>query len=108
MAGDDPCRLPEHSAGRGKGISLNSDSLAPKSLASSGYVRVPEARCPHTRSIAVTSLFPSPLLKPKDLLDCDESTRTKKISEDQEKKRDLEDTRFQAELGLRYALVNPR
>jgi len=42
------------------------------------------------------------------LLDCDESTRTKKISEDQEKKRDLEDTRFQAELGLRYALVNPR
>jgi hypothetical protein len=44
----------------------------------------------------------------KDLLDCDESTRAKKISEDQEKERDLEDTRFQAELGLRYALVNSR
>ncbi len=45
--------------GRGKRTSLNSDSLAPKPLASSVYVRVPEARCPYKRSISVMSLFPS-------------------------------------------------
>src|SRR5271166_5340109 len=44
---------------RGKGTSLNSDSLAPKPLASSFYVRVPEAPSPHERSISVTSLLPS-------------------------------------------------
>ena len=44
---------------REKGTSLNSDSLAPKPLASSVYVRVPEARCPNKRSISVMSLFPS-------------------------------------------------
>ncbi len=49
---------------REKGMSLNSDSLAPKPLASSVYVRVPEARFPHQRSISVTSLFPSLLLAP--------------------------------------------
>ena len=32
--------------GGGKGTSLNSDSLTPKLLASSVYVRVPEAHCP--------------------------------------------------------------
>jgi len=42
----------------GKGTSLNSASLAPKPVASSVYVRVPEAPCPHKRSILVTSLFP--------------------------------------------------
>src|SRR5208337_1328041 len=42
-----------------KGTSLNSASLAPKPLASSVYVHVPEARCPHKWSISVTSLFPS-------------------------------------------------
>ena len=47
-------------AGREKGTSLNSDSLTPKPLASSVYVRVPEARRPHKRSISVMSLFPSP------------------------------------------------
>jgi len=46
---------------REKGTSLNSDSLGPKPLASSVYVRVPEASCPHKRSISVTSLFPSPV-----------------------------------------------
>jgi hypothetical protein len=45
--------------GMGKGTSLNSASLAPKPLASSVYVRVPEAPCPHKRSISVASLFPS-------------------------------------------------
>ena len=45
--------------GRGKGTSLSSDSLAPKPVASSVYVRVHEARCPHKWSISVTSLFPS-------------------------------------------------
>ena len=49
---------------RGKGTSLNSDSLAPKPLASSFYVRVPEAPSPHERSISVTFLFPSPSLFP--------------------------------------------
>ena len=44
----------------GKGTSLNSDSLAPKPLASSSYVRVPEAPSPHERSISMMSLFPSP------------------------------------------------
>ena len=42
---------------REKGTSLNSDSLTPKPLASSVYVRVPEAPCPHKRSISVMSLF---------------------------------------------------
>ena len=42
-----------------KGTLLNSDSLTPKPLASSVYVRVPEARSPHKRSILVTSVFPS-------------------------------------------------
>src|SRR5271166_2659943 len=44
---------------REKGMSLNSDSLTPKPLASSVYVRVPEARYPHKRSISVMSLFHS-------------------------------------------------
>src|SRR5208337_4682786 len=43
-----------------KGSSLNSDSLAPKPLASSLYVPASEACCSHTRSIPVTSLFASP------------------------------------------------
>ena len=42
-----------------KGTSLNSDSLAPKPLASSVFVRVAEARCPHKRSMSVMFLFPS-------------------------------------------------
>ena len=50
----------EENGKREKGTSLNSDSLAPKPLASSVYVRVPEARCPHKRSMSVTSLFPFP------------------------------------------------
>ncbi len=37
--------------GREQGTLLNSDSLARKPLASSGYVRVPEARCAHKWSI---------------------------------------------------------
>ena len=45
---------------REKGTSLNSDSLAPKPLASSVYVLDPEAHCPHKRSVSVMSLFPSP------------------------------------------------
>ena len=44
---------------RQKGTSLNSDSLDPKPLASSLYVRVSEARCPDKRSTSVMSLFPS-------------------------------------------------
>jgi len=44
---------------REQGTSLNSDSLAPKPLTSSVYVRVPEALCPRKRSILVMSLFPS-------------------------------------------------
>ena len=44
-------------AGRGKGTSLNGASLAPKPVASSVYVRVPEAPRPHKRSISVTSHF---------------------------------------------------
>jgi len=43
---------------RGKGTSLSSDSLAPKPVASSVYVRVPEAPCPHKRSISMTSFSP--------------------------------------------------
>ncbi len=42
-----------------EGTSLNSASLAPKPVASSASVRVPEAPCPHKRSILVTSLLPS-------------------------------------------------
>ena len=42
-----------------KGTSPNRASLAPKPVASSVYVRVPEAPCPHKRSISVMSLFPS-------------------------------------------------
>ena len=42
--------------GRERGSSLYSTLLTPKPPASSVYVRVPEARCPHTRSIPVTSL----------------------------------------------------
>jgi hypothetical protein len=42
--------------GRERGSSLYSALLTPKPPASSVYVRVPEARCPHTRSIPVTSL----------------------------------------------------
>jgi hypothetical protein len=49
---------------REKGTSLNSDSLAPKPLASSVYVRVSEARCPHKQSISVMSLFPSSFSHP--------------------------------------------
>jgi len=53
-------REPEPSAqGERKGTSLNSYSLAPKPLASSVYVRVPEAHCPHKRPISMTSIFPS-------------------------------------------------
>ena len=60
---------------RGKGTSLNSDSLAPKPLASSVYVRVPEARCPHKRSISVMSLFPSfRLLEPDRITAADCAT----------------------------------
>src|SRR5271157_1661460 len=44
--------------GRGKGTSLNSTSLTPKSLASSVYVHVHEAPSPKLRSISVMSLFP--------------------------------------------------
>jgi hypothetical protein len=42
-----------------KGSSLISASLTTKPLASSVYVRVPEASCPHKRSILVESHFPS-------------------------------------------------
>ena len=45
--------------GMEKGTSLNSTCLTPKPLASSVYVRVPEAPSPHERSISVMSLFPS-------------------------------------------------
>src|SRR5208337_1790311 len=44
---------------RENGSLRNSDSLAPKPLASSLYVPVSEARCPHKWSILVTSLFAS-------------------------------------------------
>jgi hypothetical protein len=47
---------------REKRSSLNSDFLASKPLASSLYLPVSEAPCPHKRSISVTSLFPSPWL----------------------------------------------
>ena len=58
------CRLIEASRGQvreeeTKGTSLNSDSLAPKPLASSVYVHVPEAPSPHKRSISIASHFPS-------------------------------------------------
>ena len=43
-----------------KGSSLNSALLTPKPIASSVYVRVPEAPSPHKLSISVTPLFPSP------------------------------------------------
>jgi hypothetical protein len=46
--------------GMEKGTSLNSTCLPPKPLASSVYVRVPEAPSPHERSISMMSLFPSP------------------------------------------------
>src|SRR5208337_767970 len=50
-----------------KGTSLNSASLAPKPLASSVYVHVPEARCPHKWSISVMCPFPSlSLTDPRD------------------------------------------
>ncbi len=48
---------------REKGSSLNSDSLAPKPLASSLYVPVSQAHCPHKRSISVTSFLPPPALE---------------------------------------------
>src|SRR5271157_4375187 len=54
--------FPQLLRGRGKGSPLNSDSLAPKPLASSLYLPISEAPCPHKRSISVTSLFPSPWL----------------------------------------------
>ena len=44
---------------REKGTPLNSTCLAPKPLASSVYVHVPQAHSPHERSISVMSLFPS-------------------------------------------------
>jgi len=44
---------------REKGTLLNSASLAPKPVASSVYVRVPDAPSPLTRSISVFSFFPS-------------------------------------------------
>ena len=52
-----------------KGSSLNSASLTLKPLASSVYVHVPEARCPHKRSISVMSLFPSRQAKFPKVLD---------------------------------------
>ena len=51
----------------GKGTSLNSDSLVPKSLASSVYVHVPEAPSPPKWSMSVTALFPSPRLSSRSV-----------------------------------------
>jgi len=45
--------------GMAKGMSLNSALLTPKPLASSIYVRAPEAPSPRQRAISVASLFPS-------------------------------------------------
>jgi hypothetical protein len=55
------------------------------------------------------------MLKPKDLVHCDEATRANRISEGhrtlidelRRKHRALEQPRFAADLGLRYALVTP-
>ncbi len=55
--GHSPATPGAHRTGRGKGSSLTSAFLTPKPPASSVYVHVPEARCPHKRSISVTSLF---------------------------------------------------
>jgi len=44
--------------GRGKGTSLNRASLAPKLVASSVYVRVPEAPCPHRFLTVVRRFLP--------------------------------------------------